>query len=90
MNKRSLNWVKLKKDYLDDLGDSMDLVVLGADYGTGKRTGWFSSMLLGCYNPEFEKFETICKCGSGFTDEAFLEWKAKLMKIKIDKADKRI
>ncbi len=71
-SKRSFNWLKLKKDYLDDLGDSMDLVLVGADYGTGKRTGWFSSFLLACYNEDTERFQTICKCANGFTDERFL------------------
>ena len=74
-SKRSLNWLKLKKDYLDDLGDALDLVVLGADLGSGKRTGFYSSFLMGCYNPDSGKFETICKCGSGFTDERLIEMK---------------
>jgi DNA ligase-1 len=55
-SKRSFNWLKLKKDYLDDLGDSMDFVVVGADYGTGKRTGWFSSFLLACLNEDTGMF----------------------------------
>lgn len=69
-SQRSFNWLKLKKDYLEtSLGDSVDLVVVGADYGCGKRTGWFSSFLLACYNEDLECFQSMCKVGTGFSDE---------------------
>ncbi|KAB2606640.1 DNA ligase 1 [Pyrus ussuriensis x Pyrus communis] len=48
-SKRSLNWLKLKKDYMDSMGDSLDLVTIAAFHGQGKCI-WFFGFLLSVYD----------------------------------------
>ena len=67
---RGGNWLKLKREYRNELGDSLDLVVIGAYFGKGRRTGKYGTLLLATYNPEKDIFASICKVGTGFTDES--------------------
>ena len=79
---RNFNWLKLKKDYLDtSLGDSIDLVIIGAQYGKGKRKGLYGSFLLACYNDDNETYETVTMTGGGLKDAELDELYNKLKEI---------
>ena len=67
---RGSNWLKLKREYQNELGDSLDLIVIGAFFGKGRRTGRYGTLLLASYNSENDTFPSICKVGTGFTDES--------------------
>lgn len=62
-------WIKYKRDYKSEMTDTVDLVVVGAFHGRGKRAGAYGALLLAVYDPDSDMFETVTKCGTGFTDE---------------------
>ena len=66
---RGSYWLKLKREYRNELGDSLDLVVIGAFFGKGRRTGKYGTLLLATYDDDNDRFTSICKVGTGFTDE---------------------
>ncbi|KAK5652502.1 hypothetical protein OQA88_10407 [Cercophora sp. LCS_1] len=84
-SKRSRNWLKIKKDYLAGIGDSLDLVVVGAYHGKGKRTSVYGAFLLACYNPGNETYETVCNIGTGFSEQVLEELHKTLSEIVIDR-----
>ncbi|PLN84898.1 ATP-dependent DNA ligase [Aspergillus taichungensis] len=84
-SKRSRNWLKVKKDYLAGVGDSLDLVVLGAYHGRGKRTSVYGAFLLAAYNTNTQTYETICNIGTGFSEAALEEIYQALSPLVIDR-----
>jgi DNA ligase-1 len=62
-------WIKYKRDYKSEMKDTVDLVVVGAFHGRGKRAGTYGALLLAAYNKEADVFETVTKLGTGFSDE---------------------
>jgi DNA ligase-1 len=75
-SKRSDSWLKIKRDYIESLQDSFDLVPIGAWWGNGRKAGWYSPVLLACYDPDTEELQSVCRCMSGFTDAFYQEMTA--------------
>ncbi|MBA4435819.1 MAG: ATP-dependent DNA ligase [Nitrosopumilaceae archaeon] len=66
---RGSHWLKLKREYQNELGDSLDLVVIGGFFGKGRRTGNYGTLLLATYEEDEDTFTSVCKVGTGFSDE---------------------
>jgi DNA ligase-1 len=65
---RGWNWIKLKRDYRTELSDTVDLAVVGAFAGRGRRTGVYGAVLLAAWDPAAGLFRAVTKCGAGFSD----------------------
>lgn len=74
-SKRMDTWLKVKRDYMEGLGDTLDLVPIGAWHGNGRKAGWYSPFLMACYNPDTEEFQSVCRVMSGFSDSFYTEMK---------------
>lgn len=64
---RGNHWLKLKT------ARTLDLVILAAEWGNGRRRGWLSNLHLGARDPESGNFIMLGKTFKGLTDE-MLRW----------------
>ncbi len=87
---RGWNWIKWKKDYVEEMSDTLDLVIVGAFHGKGKRSGVYGALLCAAYNEKEDVFETVCKLGTGLTDEVLAELPKKLAKYKLEHKPARL
>jgi DNA ligase-1 len=65
--RRGASWIKVKR------ADTLDLVVLAAEWGHGRRRGWLSNLHLGARDRETGGFVMLGKTFKGMTDEV-LAW----------------
>jgi DNA ligase 1 len=87
---RGWSWIKLKRDYRSELSDTLDLVVVGGLAGRGRRAGMYGALLLAVYDQAADRFQTICKCGTGFSDAELAALPAKLAPLARDARPARV
>src|SRR6266566_4837303 len=87
---RGFQWIKFKKEYSAAMSDTIDLVVVGAFAGRGKRAGSYGALLMAAYDDQADVFRTTCKLGTGFADEALLALPEKLKGARRDRKPPRV
>ncbi len=78
-------WMKLKP-----IMETLDLVIIGGEWGEGKRAKQFGSFLLACRDPYTGRYLTIGKMGSGMTDQELAELTERLKPLIIKEEGKRV
>ncbi len=81
VGRRGAGWVKVKPRH------TLDLVILAAEWGHGRRRGWLSNLHLGARDPETGGFVMLGKTFKGLTDE-MLRWQTeRLQQLAVDRGD---
>lgn len=86
---RDWTWIKWKKEYISKLSDTLDLVIIGAYAGRGRRSGTYGALLCAAYNHWDDTFETVSKLGTGFSDKQLADMPEKLADARVDKIPAR-
>jgi len=88
---RNFNWIKLKRSYRGALADTIDVVIVGYFYGKGARAKLgIGALLTAVYDPKTDTFKTVCKVGSGFTEDEWIRLKNMLDQIKLPHKHARV
>jgi DNA ligase 1 len=78
--RRGAGWLKVKSAH------TLDLVVIGVEWGSGRRKGWLSNLHLGARDPRTGGFVMLGKTFKGLTDET-LEWQTRELLARETKRD---
>lgn len=76
-DKRLDAWLKVKKDYNNSASDTIDLIPIAGWHGMGRKSKWWSPILLAARNPETGMLEAVTKCMAGFSDKFYIANKEK-------------
>ena len=87
---RGFIWIKLKGLEGGKLKDSVDVVLVGAFYGKGRRTGVYGTYIGAVYDPVNGKFVAFTRFFSGLTDELSDSLTKEMEKYKIEKKPKNV
>jgi DNA ligase 1 len=74
---RGWSWIKFKADYRAGTVDSFDLVVVGAYWGQGRRSGWYGALLLAARNEATGSYEAVTRLATGFDDATLMGLEAR-------------
>jgi DNA ligase-1 len=77
LGRRGKHWFKVKAT------ETLDLVILGSDWGYGRRNEWLSDYYLGAYDEESGGFQAVGKTFKGLTDEEFRCMTRELLDLKV-------
>ncbi|KAI5121896.1 hypothetical protein M0805_001100 [Coniferiporia weirii] len=74
LNGRNNDWVKVKPEYMDNMGETVDVLVVGGNYGSGRRGGGVSTLICAVMDDrrnidadEELKYSTFVRIGTGLT-----------------------
>ncbi len=82
---RGWNWIKMKHSYTSKIADTLDCLVMGYDFGRGKRASFgIGAFLVGVFDEENDKFVTVAKIGTGLSDEEWRNLKTQSSRLKIE------
>lgn len=88
---RNYDWIKLKRSYRSELSDTVDVVIIGYIKGRGMRTKFGIGAVLGAvYNDKKDIFESICKIGTGFSEDNWVKIRKMLDDIKVSHQPARV
>jgi DNA ligase-1 len=87
---REYLWIKVKREYRSELADTLDLVIIGALYGRGRRVGKYGALLLAVYDEDRDLFRSVSKVGTGFTDQHLENFYNSLESLRIGHKSPRV